>query len=258
MKYFFHNKKNQLICNDIIYIHGYSASKNDHDRFKKIIEKKGYKFHSFDLPGHGERKNKDNPEDINFENFLKTIKDYINNLNLKKFIIFGHSMGGALTMAIYPEFANKIHAVILEDPHNPSIFRHSLEDIKKSINVLKDNYFKKDKKNKETKVSFLKIAKDFYESKSGYYKLLLNIVSPSSIKLMNEGAEQIFVPTLLVMGENDPVIPLNPTINFMMKKIDNLKVNVIKNARHVPSNQCPKEFDKVILDFLNKINIIHR
>ena len=42
-----------------IYVHGKNGNKEEALFFANIAEKKGYQTISFDLPSHGERKNKD-------------------------------------------------------------------------------------------------------------------------------------------------------------------------------------------------------
>jgi pimeloyl-ACP methyl ester carboxylesterase len=61
--------------------------------------------------------------------------------------------------------------------------------------------------------------------------------------------ENIEAPTLLVWGENDPLIP--PAVgDLFRKKISNSRLLSLQKAGHVPMFDQPREFDAALLAFL--------
>jgi pimeloyl-ACP methyl ester carboxylesterase len=62
------------------------------------------------------------------------------------------------------------------------------------------------------------------------------------IKLIN-------VPTLIVWGRNDPIIPLKNAFRFQAD-ISNAQVRVIDNCGHIPQEEKPEETAKAIFEFL--------
>lgn len=61
--------------------------------------------------------------------------------------------------------------------------------------------------------------------------------------------ESITVPTLLVWGENDSLIP--PAIGHILREeIANSRLVILKNAGHVPMFDQPQEFNATVLAFL--------
>jgi alpha-beta hydrolase superfamily lysophospholipase len=74
---------------------------------------------------------------------LKFTEDYIkNNLSDQPFIIMGHSMGGGISLSLYPKYKAQIKAVILECPLTPAIFNRNEEKGEFEIGDLVKNFEK--------------------------------------------------------------------------------------------------------------------
>lgn len=66
---------------------------------------------------------------------------------------------------------------------------------------------------------------------------------------VREDLRKIESPTLLVWGENDPLIP--PTVgDLLQEEIPNSRLILLRNAGHVPMFDRPREFDAALLAFL--------
>jgi pimeloyl-ACP methyl ester carboxylesterase len=90
----------------ILLIHGFAGSKQYWD---KIIPKVAseYRVIALDLPGHGDSDmSKDN---YSIEDMAGTVKELLDQLDLNKVTMFGHSLGGYITLAfaeMYPHYLN--------------------------------------------------------------------------------------------------------------------------------------------------------
>lgn len=69
---------------------------------------------------------------------------------------------------------------------------------------------------------------------------------------MRRSMRAIRVPTLLVWGENDPLVPL-PFGQAMQQEIEGSRLAVIPRAAHVPMWESPDEFNRVALEFLGEV-----
>ena len=66
---------------------------------------------------------------------------------------------------------------------------------------------------------------------------------------VREDLRRIEVPTLLVWGENDPLIP--PAVGDLLREeITDSRLLVLKRAAHVPMFDRSEEFDAALLAFL--------
>ncbi len=69
---------------------------------------------------------------------------------------------------------------------------------------------------------------------------------------MRELMHAIRVPTLLVWGENDPLVPLAYG-EAMQQEIEGSRLVVIPNAAHVPMWERPEEFNDIALQFVDEV-----
>jgi pimeloyl-ACP methyl ester carboxylesterase len=60
------------------------------------------------------------------------------------------------------------------------------------------------------------------------------------------------VPTLLVWGENDPLVPL-PYGEAMREEIEGSRLVVIPRAAHVAMWDAPEEFNRAVIDFIDDV-----
>ncbi len=64
-----------------------------------------------------------------------------------------------------------------------------------------------------------------------------------------EGIAEINLPTLIVWGERDRVLPESTASKFV-KKIPGSRYVMIPEAGHLPHEESPEDFNTVLLDFL--------
>ncbi len=236
---------------NLIYIHGFSASKLDHPLLAKAVKKAGYKFYSFDLPGHGSLRDVYDVNNLTFNFVVKYVIEEIKKLNLPSFIIMGHSMGGALTSILAGEkvFKDKLKGIILEAPHNNTVVYRSFGSIKNAISLIKNEMTRKLMK---PKLSLF--LKNMADQKKEYWSFLMNILTISSLNRIQNAISKIDVPTLLLLGEKDIYIPLTDTYENYMSNVDDLEVHIIHNAAHCISIDDPKLFYKYIIQFLKSFD----
>ncbi len=75
---------------------------------------------------------------------------------------------------------------------------------------------------------------------------------PRDAEEITKHYKEINIPTLLIWGQYDKVIPLEIG-RRLQKDIPNSKLIVIPECGHMPPEEKPKETAKIISDFLSKI-----
>src|SRR3989338_7668915 len=94
----------------ILFVHGWPASIKSLYRLYQIASQ-NYRAIIIDLPGFGKS---DNPDpDWGVAEYAKFLVEFIDRLNLKPVIFFGHSFGGALGIYIASNYPNYIKRLIL-------------------------------------------------------------------------------------------------------------------------------------------------
>jgi len=97
-----------------------------------------------------------------------------------------------------------------------------------------------------------KIIENFVErmklpnAKMAFMSTLLGLRNAETI---TKSLKKISVPTLIIWGEDDPVIPIKYADDFV-SSIQDCRFYMMDNCGHTPYVDDPKKFAKLVLDFL--------
>jgi 3-oxoadipate enol-lactonase len=83
-------------------------------------------------------------------------------------------------------------------------------------------------------------------------KAIINLVKATSKHDLNDRVSDINCPTLIIVGEQDILIPLKYS-KILHEKIKGSELITIENCGHVPSIEKPAEFNEIVFRFLNKV-----
>lgn len=241
--------------NNLIFIHGFTSNKDSNNSLKQFCIDNDINFYAINLPGHGD--NDFNNIDLNIESFGEYIKKYIDDLNLSNFILYGHSLGGAIAVYLTSQYQNrfKIKQLILEDPLNPGI-EFSKDDLKFESIISIIEKIKNNKSNHPKNGIYelmLKIDQRVPKNKRiNFIKLLINIISRKSLEKLENYFSNINVETFIAFGENDYIISLNKSISFLKSLEKDIEIKTIKDAGHSPYKENVIEYNKWLETILNK------
>jgi alpha-beta hydrolase superfamily lysophospholipase len=252
---FIKTKKVQNEKGCIFIFHGLGEHVERYTKFMDFINKRGYSAIAPDLPGFGKSYGK-RGHIKSFEVYYKLMEDIIEKNNSKIKIVMGHSMGGLIASRFVEVTKHNITALIISgaatklkeiplglklvtkilDTVSPSITfsnRINIEDL--SYNSESNNAYANDPLVHD-KIS----ARLFWEMKRESKKLYSNI-------------EKIKIPTLIIHGKNDPLVPPKFSQDFFDSlNIQKKKLKFIENAKHESMNEKDglKVFE-IISEFLN-------
>jgi len=247
----------------IVFLHGFTGRAAD---WQFIFNKIPLNFFpiAIDLIGHGESDSPENQDYYSCHAIVRQIDSIIDQLNIKKFIIAGYSMGGRAALAYSFKNPQKIKAVILEST-SPGI-----EDFGLKKERVEFDFLLSDKIKNEGVESFIEYWFNIplFESlkKHPNFKAemklrnqnsaagLANLLSSFSTGLMPSlwgKLPLLDFPVLLLSGELDEKYT---DINHEMKNIlPNAIQKSIPRCGHNVHFEKPELFTKFVLDFLNSI-----
>ncbi|MGL5617669.1 MAG: alpha/beta fold hydrolase [Metamycoplasmataceae bacterium] len=241
----------------IIFVHGFATNSNYHDNVaEKFID---YDYYAFELPGHGYTEY-DQSKKIDLSIFVDFCINMIDELQLNKFILIGHSMGGSLVLRIAEKIGEKIHKLIVVTPMNsavslstlrfyflftPKSFNKTLAlnnvlylDLTKTLGPDIDHFISKEHKYQIENLAFFK-------------KLKKKLYSPKNVKDCIKSEKALTLPTLLIVGEHDKTIPYKSAIRAIKKSNrPYVQVSIFKNSAHIPFKEEPEKYVKEIIDFI--------
>jgi pimeloyl-ACP methyl ester carboxylesterase len=240
----------------IVLVHGFAGSKQ---YWEKVITPllETNRVIAIDLPGHGES----NMGAVRYsiEDMAGLIKDLLDQLGLNKVTMFGHSLGGYITLAfaeLYPQYLNGyslVHSTANPDSEEAKAAREtnakkvSEEGSEAFVDGLSKKLFSA--ANTEVNAEDIKSAVEIGVSTSikGVVSALLAMRDRPD---RNYVLEQSELPVLLIAGEDDQIIPADKT--FSVSK-SNIKQTIIKGAGHMSMYEQPSALIEAMQQFLQKI-----
>ncbi len=230
-----------------------------HLYWKKVIPVLAEEFRvvAIDLPGHCDSANI--TEEPTIESFSDLIKDLLDSLNIKQSTMFGHSLGGYITLAFaekYSHYLNAfalIHSTALPDTEEAKNGRlATIEKVKKDgvqgvVDGLVPKLF--------SPLHLQKNSQDIELAKEIGYKTSVDgtinaLLSMRNRPDRNHVLESTTLPVLLLAGKEDQIIPSEKT--FSVKK-ENIKQSIIVDSGHMSMLESPKRLIKEMKDFLASI-----
>jgi len=238
----------------IVVVHGLGASA---ERWEYVIPlfNKYFRVIVPDLIGFGYS---DKPlVDYTSEFFSKFLKNFLKKINLEKLKIIGSSLGGQIAAQCASENLGSIEKLVLISPSGamkhstPALDAYVMAALYPDMEGAENAYKMMAGPGKEINQ---KIVEDFVtrmklpNAKMAFMSTLLGLKNAENI---SEKLKTISIPTLIVWGERDPVIPIKYADSFV-SSIQDCRFYRMDNCGHVPYVDEPEKFAKLVIDFLRE------
>lgn len=258
----------------LLFIHGMGCNAGI---WSNMIDKLSntYRCISIDLPEHGESPNTAKP--FTLTTLVDAVHDFIiiNELDKQNLHLIGHSMGAQISIILGIRFPALFTSQVLIAPAGVESYskneRMMIEASVKMLpffsseeqmkSILKLSWFNNNTSKLNNYLSALSKSKNF--SFENYFKSIQH----SILAMLNEPVDMflksITVPTLIIFGEDDKMIP-NPvtkrtkTVEIAKnahKLIQNSNLLMIPNKGHFLPFEADNECVKAILDFLKSYHL---
>lgn len=243
----------------LLFLHGFPFSKL---MWIKQLEnlKITNRVIALDIRGFGESTDETTPLSIDL--FATDLLAFMDKLKISKANVCGLSMGGYVVLEAFKKAPERFSSLILCDTQCSADTAAVKENRQKTIDQIElhgaadfnekfiTNVFHPNTLNSKIDVVTSLRAAVFANSKhiiTAGLNALANRTETCSI------LNTIMVPTLIICGLNDEVIPLSQS-EFLHKNIQNSVLKIINTAGHVSNLEQPEEFNNFMADFLNSIS----
>ena len=230
----------------IVFIHGWTGTHLTWYNQVKYFSSKGYKVVVYDLRGHS---SSEKPVEWEYttENMCKDLLDLVNYLNLEKFVLVGHSYGGMIAQKFAITNQERILKLVLVDTA-PAVYGFALKlQISLAKFLFRIAYKRIMSFTKRRRKNVPEIIIDEELKCPKYVALkLLDEISKFNVK---EELKLLKIPTLIIVGENDSLLPvwLSEELHSL---INGSKLVIIENSEHSPQIENPERFNFVLRKFL--------
>ncbi|AEX84554.1 hypothetical protein XO10_00795 [Marinitoga sp. 1135] len=221
-----------------VIVHGLGEHSGRYKPFIEMLLERNFQVITFDLPGHGLSEGKRG----HIKDFYK-IYEYIEEITPDKFILFGHSLGGLISLRYAEVSEKKPEKLILSSPAVGKLYNSFHKILLSTVGIF----------------GSLTISNGISPSALCYSEeavekyindpLVHNRISMKTAKqLFSEAekalnsAEKLDIPVLLQYGEEDKIVNINE-LEKLSQKINTLYLKKHKYAKHEVFNE-PKYKDK--------------
>lgn len=241
----------------ILLLHGYLESLDVWEDFAKLLSKE-YRVVAMDLPGHGISQVMGEKHTMSF--LADTVTGVLDELEIEKATIVGHSMGGYValqTLRLHPERVERL--VLLSSTPNPDS-PEKLLDREREIDLVvrghkdllattaaKNGFAAENLKRMQDEIIFLE-EQVLVTEPEGVTALLRGMMERED---SNELLQKSSVPQLFILGKKDNYIPLDRA-EAMVAAHPQAKVVWLENSGHLGYFEEPEACANAIKEFITE------
>jgi len=257
----------------LIFVHGLGAN-SSHWKYNIEELKESFRCVAVDLPGYWSSRFKYYDEADYMEFFATSILEFVDSLGVQQPSLIGHSMGGQVCMVAAIREPQKFRRLILVAPAGIETFTH--EESEQLKNLYKPELLMQAKEASlryafnlnfheipETVEDLIqeRLALMEHEGFEVYCRLIAKGVNGMLDHPVRHQLKQLELPTLIVYGENEKLIP-NPVLHphISLKEMAEQAKNDLKDGElvflprsgHMLMYERPADFNEILKDYLNK------
>jgi 3-oxoadipate enol-lactonase len=241
----------------IIFIHGFPFNKSMWKGQAEVLND-SYRVIAYDVRGHGDT---DVGEvEFSIDLFVSDLLGLMDFLNVQKATLCGLSMGGYIALRAIEKDPEYFDALILSDTQCVADTPEAKEKRMKTIESIKETGVIKFA---EDSVKNLFAAASLTTKQDSIASIKAMIVNTSKQSLSNtlhalanrketcSGLVNISVPTLIMVGKEDPITPV-AAAEFLHQHIQDSSLHIVQQAAHLPNIENPEDFDFQLKLFLHR------
>ncbi|HZM89013.1 MAG TPA: alpha/beta hydrolase [Blastocatellia bacterium] len=251
----------------VVLIHGYPLSGASWEKQLPVLLAAGHRVITYDRRGFG--KSSQPTDGYNYNTFAEDLHKLVTKLNLNSFSLVGFSMGGGEVARYIGKYGSKgvtraviiggIPPYLLKTADNPEgVDGNVFEGIQKAVAA--DRY-----------AFFTEFFKNFYNTDvllgkriseqaiQASWNIAAGASATASLACVSTWYEDfrnnlavIDVPTLVIHGDADRIVPLSASGERTAKLIKGARLVPIKNGPHAVNWTHAEEVNRELVDFLGK------
>jgi len=249
----------------IVFSHGWPLSADAWDAQMLFLGQHGYRVVAHDRRGHG--RSEQTWTGNEYDTFADDLAELMEKLNLKDVTLVGHSMGGGEITRYIGRHGNSrvkkaviiggIPPVMLKSDKNPGGLPMSVFDGIRAGLVADRSQFYKDVSmpfygyNKPDAKPSQGVRDSFWlQGMQSSIVASYECIKAFSETDFTEDLKKIEVPTLIIHGDADQIVPIDDSANLSSRIVKNATLKVIPSAPHGLCTTHADQINALLLDFL--------
>jgi len=216
--------------NPIVILCGWRLTSDKYEPLRKVLKDRNYQVYIPPMPGFAEN----NPINrvMTLDDYVKYVENFLISKKITRLLLVGHSFGGRIAIKLAVKRPQLIDKLILTGTpgYNPvrGIKIQFFFLISKIGNFFFSVFHLSKLATSAKKLLYRLAGSSDYPQTSGYLRDSFKIITREPLENL---MKQIRVPTLLVWGEEDRIVPVK-IAQRMSKVIKLSRLVIIPNARH--------------------------
>jgi non-heme chloroperoxidase len=251
----------------VVLIHGYPLSGASWEKQVPVLLNAGYRVITYDRRGFG--KSSQPTEGYNYDTFAEDLHKLITHLKLQDLTLAGFSMGGGEIARYFGKYGSKgvskavimggVPPFLLKTEDNPEGVDGSVfEGIKKAVAADRYAFFTEFYKNFYNTDQLLgkrvseEVVRASWNLAAGASATASLACVPTWHEDFRKDLERVDVPTLVIHGDEDRIVPLNAAGARTAKMIKGARLHVVKGGPHCITWTHAEEVNAQLLSFLGE------
>lgn len=251
----------------VVFAHGWPLSADAWDGQMAFLLERGYRVIAHDRRGHG--RSTQTFENNTMDQYADDLAQLIEQLDLKDVILVGHSTGGGEITRYIGRHGTKrvkkavllgaVPPLMLKTAENPSGLPIEVFDgIRKGTFDNRSQFFK------DIVVPFYGYNRDgaklsegirdsfWMQGMMGGIKAQLDSIKQFSETDFTEDLKKFDVPTLIIHGDDDQIVPIGASAMLSAKLVPNAELKIYAGADHGLSQTHQDRFNADLLEFIER------
>ena len=246
----------------VVFCHGWPLNADAWEDQMLFLASHGYRCIAHDRRGHGRSSQPWNGNEM--DTYADDLAKLIKELNLKNVILVGHSTGGGEVVRYMGRHGTEsiakavligaVPPLMLKTAKNPGgLPMEEFDKIRKGVLVDRSEFFKNLSKSfYGANRLFSKVSqglRDFFwlQGMQAGFKGVFDCIKAFSETDFTEDLKKIDIPTLILHGDDDQIVPIADSAMLSVKLIKNAQLKVYKGAPH---GMCSTHKDDINADLL--------
>jgi non-heme chloroperoxidase len=243
----------------IVFIHGWPLNADSWDEQLHFFATNGYRAVAPDRRGHGRSTQTLQGNDM--ETYADDLETLMKELDLKKAILVGHSTGGGVVARYIGKYgAKRVAKAVLVDAVPPGLVKNGfpiaeLDKLRAAIKADRPQFWK------DFAIPFYGAnrpgAKVSQGTLDAFWSMCMAAGFPAAydgIKAFSEtdfseDLKKFDLPTLIIHGDDDQIVPINISAQLSAKQIKGAVLKVYKGAPHGLPTTYQEQFNADLLQF---------